>query len=81
MDLNKSMSNEPQWSKAYTLTFKSTQAMEFQLKFLHRRIAINHFLTKIGLETTLLICKFCGDGKEGLAHLLPNLLTFLLTCT
>lgn len=59
----------------------STQAMEFQFIFLHGRIAINHFLTKIGLETTLLICEFCGDGKEGLAHLLPNLLTFLLTCT
>ena len=80
MDLTNSMSDEPQWSKAYTLTSKSTQAMEFQFKFLHR-ISINHFLTKIGLETTLLICEFCGDGKEGLAHLPPNLLTFLLTCT
>ena len=53
MDLNNNESDQPLWSKAYTLAFKyskSTRVMEFQLKFLNRRIATNDFLTKIGLE-------------------------------
>ena len=71
MDLNNNESDQPLWSKAYTLAFKytkSTRVMEFQLKFLHRRIAVNDFLTKIGLEN-ISNCDFWGDGKKGLAHL------------
>ena len=71
MDLNKNKSDQPLWSKAYALAFKytkSTRVMEFQLKFLHRRIATNDFLTKIGLEN-IFICDFWEDGKKGLAHL------------
>ena len=71
MDLNNNESDQPLWSKAYTLAFKytkSTRVMEFQLKFLHRGIAVNDFLTKIGLEN-ISNCDFWGDGKKGLAHL------------
>ena len=73
MDLNNNInkSDQPLWSKAYTLAFKytkSTRVMEFQLKFLHRGIAVNDFLTKIGLEN-ISNCDFWGDGKKGLAHL------------
>ena len=71
MDLNNNKSDQPLWSKAYTLAFKytkSTRVMEFQLKFLHRRIAVNDFLTKIGLEN-ISNCDFWGDGKKWLAHL------------
>ena len=71
MDLNNNESDQPLWSKAYTLAFKytkSTRVMEFQLKFLNRRIATNDFLTKIGLEY-ISNCDFWGEGKKGLAHL------------
>ena len=71
MDLNNTESDQPLWSKAYTLAFKytkSTRVMEFQLKFLNRRIATNDFLTKIGLEY-ISNCDFWGEGKKGLAHL------------
>ena len=73
MDLNNNFnkSDQPLWSKAYTLAFKytkSTRVMEFQLKFLNRRIATNDFLTKIGLEY-ISNCDFWGEGKKGLAHL------------
>ena len=70
MDLNNNESDQPLWSKAYTLAFKytkSTRVMEFQLKFLNRRIATNDFLTKIGLEY-ISNCDF-WEGKKGLAHL------------
>ena len=71
MDLNNNESDQLLWSKAYTLALKytkSTRVMEFQLKFLNRRIATNDFLTKIGLEY-ISNCDFWGDGKKGLAHL------------
>ena len=48
--MDNGMSDELQWSKAYTLSSKypeSTRMMEFQLKFLHRTIATNDFLTII----------------------------------
>ena len=51
--VDNSMSDEPQWSKAYPLSSKYTKSarmMEFQLKFLHRRITTNDFQTIIGLE-------------------------------
>ena len=67
-NLNNNMSDQPLWSKAYTLASKytkSTWVTEFQIKFLHRRIATNDFLMKIRPY-----CDFCGDGKEGLTHLL-----------
>ena len=71
MDLTNNKSDKPPWSKAYTLAFqytKSTRVMELQLKFLHRRITTNDFLTKIGLEN-ISNCDFWKDGKKGLAHL------------
>ena len=71
MDLNNNMSDQPLWSKAYTLASKYTKRermIEFQFKFLHRRIVNDDVLTKIGLEDNS-NCDFCGDGKEGLAHL------------
>lgn len=80
MDLYNNKSDQPLWSKAYTLAFKytkSTRVMEFQLKFLHRGIAINDFLTKIGLEN-ISNCDFWGDGKKrARASFLVLLLEFI----
>ena len=65
MDLNNNKSDQPLWSKAYTLALKytkSTRVIEFQLKFFHRRIATNDFWTKIGLENI----SNCEMEKKGL---------------
>ena len=45
---------ELNWKEAYQMAFqctKSTKLITFNFKFLHRRIATNNFLKKIGLET------------------------------
>ena len=38
------------WRDAYQLASKYTKILEFQYKFLHRRIATNDFLTRIGVR-------------------------------
>ena len=48
------------WRYAYQLASKytkSTRILEFQYKFLHRRIATNDFLTKIGVRDNLFAMK------------------------
>ena len=57
--------------KTYLLAFKctkETKLREFQFKLLHRRIATNDYLHKIGLEQSDL-CTFCGEETENLTHL------------
>ena len=46
----------------------STKIRNFQFKFLHRRIATNSFLSKIGILETAL-CYLWKTGKETLIHL------------
>ena len=46
----------------------STKIRNFQFKFLHRRIATNTFLSKIGISDTTL-CYLCKTDKETLIHL------------
>jgi len=46
----------------------STKIRNFQFKFLHRRIATNSFLSKIGISETAL-CYLCKTDKETLIHL------------
>ena len=45
-----------------------TKIRNFQFKFLHRRIATNTFLSKIGISDTAL-CYLCKSDKETLIHL------------
>ena len=55
----------------YTLAFKCTKETKlrtFQFKFLHRRIATNYFLLKIGISSNSL-CSFCNKHTETLEHL------------
>ena len=47
---------------------KSTRLLEFQFKLLHRRIATNDFLNKVGLKDNSK-CSFCGKEQEKLRHL------------
>ena len=59
------------WEKTYLLAFKctkETKLREFQFKLLHRRIATNDYLCKIGLKQSDL-CTFCGEETENLTHL------------
>ena len=59
------------WRDAYQLASKytkSTRILEFQFKFLHRRIATNDFLTKIGVRDNP-NCSFCNGEQEKLFHL------------
>jgi len=46
----------------------STKIRNFQFKFLHRRIALNSFLSKIGISETVL-CYLGKTDKETLIHL------------
>ena len=57
---------------------KSTRILEFQYKFLHRRIATNDFLTKIGIRDNP-NCSFFNEEQEKLLHLFwscPKVVTF-----
>ena len=63
--------DEINWSEAYQLASKhtkSTRIIEFQYKFLHRRISTNDFLTKIGIKDNP-NCSFCNREPEKLLHL------------
>ena len=58
------------WRDAYQLASKytkSTRILEFQYKVLHRRIATNDFLKKIGVRDNP-NCSFCNGGQEKLLH-------------
>ena len=46
----------------------STRIRNFQFKFLHRRVATNTFLFKVGISDTAL-CYLCKTDKETLIHL------------
>ena len=59
------------WESTYSLPFwcsKETKLREFQFKLLHRRIATNDFLYKIGIKQSD-SCTFCGEATENLVHL------------
>ena len=59
------------WESTYSLPFwctKETKLREFQFKLLHRRIATNDFLYKIGIKQSD-SCTFCGETTENLVHL------------
>lgn len=59
------------WKNTYCLSSLCTRESKlrvFQFKFLHRRIATNDFLHKIGIKQTD-SCSFCEEQKETLAHL------------
>lgn len=71
LDCNYSRNENLDWSSAYLLTSRctrSTKLIEFQFKFLHRRLATNDFLYKIGLKAND-NCTFCQEGPESLMHL------------
>lgn len=59
------------WDKSYMLPFyctKETKLQTFQFKLLHRRIATNDYLHKIGISLTDK-CTFCDQNAESLIHL------------
>ena len=59
------------WQKAYTIPFTCTKEIKlrgFQFKFLHRRIATNDYLYRIGAIRHN-NCTFCNAAIETLEHL------------
>ena len=59
------------WTDGYLLAkkcTKSTKLIEFQFKFLHRRVPTNSFLFRIGLKDDK-NCSFCHTSPESLIHL------------
>ena len=59
------------WTTAYVLTKKSTKStklIEFQYKFLHRRIPTKNFQCRIGVPANE-NCSFCHTSTELLIHL------------
>ena len=70
-DCNLQCSKTIDWEMACKLPFYSTKATKliiFQFKLLHRRLATNDFLNKIGIREND-ICTFCRTEKESLFHL------------
>ena len=60
-----------QWQCVYSFSFeytKCTRLLTFHFNFLHRRLATNTFLSKIGIKDTDK-CSFCGDEPESIVHL------------
>ena len=60
------------WRKAYLLSAactNSSKLIDFNFRFLHRRLATNNFLQKIGIRVDG-TCTFYHDKKEDLLHLL-----------
>ena len=58
--------NDINWTEAYLLAkkcTKSTELNEFQFKFLHRRVATNNVLFRIGLQGVE-NCTFCHTSSE-----------------
>ena len=67
----KNYENFINWDKLYILPFyctKETKLQTFQFKLLHRKIAANNYLYKIGISLTN-ICTFCEQNTESLIHL------------
>ena len=67
--------NQPvQWRRVFTCPFKYTKCTKlitFHFKLMHRRIATNTFLNKIGIKASNK-CSFCEDEPEHLLHLFWN---------
>ena len=67
--------NQPvQWRRVFTCPFKYTKCTKlitFHFKLMHRRIATNTFLNKIGIKDSNK-CSFCEDEPEHLLHLFWN---------
>ena len=59
------------WRSSYGLAFLCTRESKlrtFQFKFLHRRIATNSYLFKIGITSDNL-CSFCKERPETILHM------------
>ena len=63
--------NSINWKHSYILPFHctgETRLRTFQFKLLHRRIATNRYLNRIGISLTD-TCTFCEQNSETLIHL------------
>ena len=62
--------NNQTWNKIYTVygrSWKNKKVLDFQYKVLHRVVALNPLLFKMGIKDK---CTFCNDEKETIQHML-----------
>ena len=77
IDLNSLMQWQSRFETIYWVTL-DTKIRMFQYKFIHRRIATNDYLFKIGVKISP-ICNFCNGESQTLIHLFyscPNTKSF-----
>ena len=70
-DLNMRLETLIQWQDRFKRIFKATldtKIRTFQFKFIHRRIATNEFLFRIGVKSSPR-CNFCLKESQDLMHL------------
>ena len=70
LDFKKYDFDKIDWCKSCNLAFlctRETKLQNFQFKLLHRRIATNSYLFKIGIIQSDL-CSFCKENSETLVH-------------
>ena len=75
-DCSLPMNDNINWTDAYLLAkkcTKSTKLIEFQFKFLHRRVPTNSFLFRIGLKYDK-NCSFCHTFPESSTYVLGDIL-------
>ena len=70
-DINGDQTENINWRKAYQLPFtctKSSKLIDFNFRFLHRRLTTNNYPKKLGISDTEK-CSFCQKEIENLMHL------------
>ena len=73
-DLQNNLNDSLIWKSRFTLLYKSSidnKMRNFQFKLIHRKIAPQSFLYKIGISTSS-SCTFCENHEQTLSHLFVN---------
>ena len=73
-DLQNNLNDSLIWKSRFTLIYRSSidnKMRNFQFKLIHRKIATQSFLYKIGISTSSL-CTFCENHEQTLSRLFVN---------
>ena len=73
-DLQNNLNDSLIWKSRFTLLYRSSidnKMRNFQFKLIHRKIATQSFLYKIGISTSSM-CTFCENHEQTLSHLFVN---------
>ena len=73
-DLQINLNDSLIWKSRFTLLYRSSidnKMRNFQFQLIHRKIATQIFLYKIGISTSSM-CTFCENHEQTLSHLFVN---------